>query len=225
MRQKLMIGMAAAAALLLARNLYTMLLVLPDEALQGAIYRIIFFHVPAAWTALLGATVAAVGSALYLATKKLKYDSFAASAIEVGLVFGAANLATGMIWGRIIWGIWWTWDVRLNSMLVAWLVYAAYVALRRAIDDPTLRARISAVVAIFAFVDAPIIIFSIRWWRTQHPGPALWGGGQMDPAMKSVLFLNWIPLLLLAAIFVMIRMEQERNQREIEALRRYAHAY
>jgi heme exporter protein C len=225
MRQKLMIGMAAVAALLLARNLYTMFLVLPDEALQGAIYRIIFFHVPAAWTALLCATAGAVGSVLYLATKRMQYDSFAASAVEVGLAFGAVNLATGMIWGRIIWGIWWTWDARLTSMLVAWLVYAAYIALRRAIDEPTLRANIASVVSIFAFADVPIIVFSIKWWRTQHPQPAVWGGGSMDPAMKSVLFLNWIPLLLLAAVFVMIRMEQERNQREIEAMRRHAHAF
>jgi len=230
MRLKLMIAMTSIAALLLARNLYVMFLQLPDEALQGAIYRIIFFHVPAAWTALLCATAAMVGSVLYLATKRMGYDAFAASVTEVGLAFGAANLVTGVIWGHVTWfspGKWWTWDSRLTSMLVGWLIYFGYLGLRRAIEDPTQRATIAAVVSIFAFADVPVIFFSIKWWRTQHPQPVLWGGagGHMDPAMKSVLFLNWIPLLLLAAVFLMIRIEQERNQREIDALRRQAHAF
>jgi len=225
MRQKLMIVLTLIAAALLARNLYVMLLQLPDEALQGAIYRIIFFHVPAAWTALLCATAAGAGSILYLTSKKISYDGFAASVTEVGLAFGAINLVTGMIWGRIIWGIWWTWDPRLTSMLVGWLIYAGYLMLRSAIEDPTKRANMAAVVSIFAFADVPIIFFSIKWWRTQHPQPVVWGGGQMDPAMKSVLFLNWIPLLLLAAVFIMIRMNQERSERQIDALRRYAHAF
>ena len=225
MRTKLMIAMLGIAAILLARNLYVMFLQLPDEAMQGAIYRIIFFHVPAAWTALLGVTAAMVGSDLYLLTKRMSYDAFAAAVTEVALVFGAVNLVTGMIWGRIIWGIWWTWDPRLTSMLVGWLIYAGYLMLRRAIEDPTQRANVAAVVSILAFADVPVIFFSIKWWRTQHPQPVVWGGGHMDPAMKSVLFLNWIPLLLLAAVFVMIRIEQERNQREIDALRRQAHAF
>jgi heme exporter protein C len=225
MRRKVIIALAAIAAVFLARDLYVILLRLPDEAAQGAIYRIIFFHVPAAWTALLCYTAAMVASVLYLAKKNMAYDSFAASVTEVGLAFGAANLVSGMIWGHIIWGIWWTWDARLTSMLVGWLIYAGYLMLRRAIEEPVERARMSAVLSIFAFADAPIIFFSIKWWRTQHPQPVVWGGGQMDPAMKSMLFVNWIPLLLLAAAFLMIRMEQERTQRRIDALRREVHAF
>jgi heme exporter protein C len=225
MRQKVMIGMAAVAAVLLARDLYVMLLKLPDEALQGAIYRIIFFHVPAAWTAFLCFFAAMIASILYLKGRNLKYDAFAAAVTEVGLAFGAANLITGMIWGRIIWGIWWTWDPRLTSMLVGWLIYAGYMMLRRAIEDPTERARLSAVLSVFAFADVPIIFFSIKWWRTQHPQPVVWGGGSMDPSMFNMLFTNWVPLLLLAGIFLMIRMRQEQNQRELDALRRYVHAF
>jgi len=224
MRTKLMIAMAGIAALLLARNLYVILLELPDEAAQGAIYRIIFFHVPAAWTAFLCFFAAMIASILYLVKKDLRHDAFAASATEVGLAFGAANLISGMIWARIIWGIWWTWDPRLTSMLVGWLIYAGYLMLRRAIEDPKERAKIAAVVSIFAFVDVPIIFFSIKWWRTQHPQPVVWAGGQMDPAMYNMLFMNWIPFLLLGAVLVMIRMNQERAQREIDAMRRYAHA-
>ncbi len=224
MREKVLIALAALAGLLLARNLYVMLLELPDEAAQGAIYRIIFFHVPAAWTAFAGFFVALVSSVLYLIRHNLRYDALAVSATEVGLAFGAVNLVTGMIWGRIIWGIWWTWDARLTSMLICWLLYAGYLMLRRAVDDPTQRARFAAVFSIFAFVDVPIVWFSIKWWRTQHPGPVVWGGGSMDPAMYQMLFFNWIPLLLLAGALVMVRLRQEETAREIEALRRHAHA-
>jgi heme exporter protein C len=224
MREKVWILLAALAGLLLARNLYVMLLELPDEAAQGAIYRIIFFHVPAAWTAFAGFFAALVSSVLYLMRKNLRYDAVAVSATEVGLAFGAVNLVTGMIWGRIIWGIWWTWDARLTSMLICWLLYAGYLMLRRAVDDPTQRARFAAVFSIFAFVDVPIVWFSIKWWRTQHPGPVVWGGGSMDPAMYQMLFFNWVPLLLLAGALVMVRLGQEATAREIEALRRHAHA-
>ncbi len=224
MRQKLVYAFAVIAAVLLARDLYRMLLVFPDEVQQGPIFRIIFFHVPMAWTAFLCFFAAMVASIVYLGTKDLKYDGFAASVTEVGLAFGAANLLTGMIWGRIIWGIWWTWDPRLTSMLVGWIIYAGYVMLRRAIEEPTERAKLSSVVSIFAFADVPIIFFSIKWWRTQHPQPVVWGGGKMDPQYWSMMFVNWIPLLLIAWILLELRMRQERVSRELDALRREAHA-
>jgi heme exporter protein C len=225
MRSKIMIALSALAGALLFRNIAGMLLNLPDEAAQGAIYRIIFFHVPAAWTALLCSLAAFITSALYLFRRNLRYDTMSVAFTEVGLAFGAVNLVTGMIWGRIIWGIWWTWDARLTSMLVCWLLYAGYLMIRQAVDDPTQRARLAAVWSIFAFADVPIVIFSIKWWRTQHPQPVVWGGGSMDPAMKAMLFSNWIPLLLIAAVFIMVRMRQEQQLREIDALRRYAHAF
>jgi heme exporter protein C len=225
MRNKTILALSWLAALTLAGNLAIILLVLPDEVEQGPIFRIIFFHVPMAWTAFVCFFAALVSSVAYLAGKNLKYDSFAAASTEVGLAFGAANLLTGMIWGRIIWGIWWTWDARLTSMLVGWLIYAGYMMLRRAIEEPTERARLSAVVSILAFADVPIIFFSIKWWRTQHPQPVVYGGGVMSPAYKFMLFFNWIPILLLAVALLLIRMRQEQAAREIDALRRSAHAF
>jgi heme exporter protein C len=180
MRKQILIGLSLLAMILVVRNLYVMFVDLPDEVQQGPIFRIIFFHVPVAWTALLCALLAAVASVMYLVSKNLKYDAFAVAVTEVGLAFGAANLVSGMIWGRVIWGIWWAWDPRLTSMLVCELLYAGYLMLRRAIDDPTQRARIAAVLSIFAFADVPIVVFSIKWWRTQHPQPVVWGGGKMD---------------------------------------------
>jgi heme exporter protein C len=224
MREKMAYLLGALVALLLTYNLYRIFMEVPDEAQQGMIYRIIFFHVPAAWTAILGSLVALIASVAFLATKNFKFDSLAVASTEVALAFGAINLVTGMIWGRIIWGIWWTWDARLTSMLVCWLLYAGYLMLRRAIEEPTARARIAAVFSIFAFADVPIVVFSIKWWRTQHPQPVVWGGGSMDPTMKSVLYWNFLAVLLLGVVLLLIRLRQEETQREIDALRRVAHA-
>ncbi len=224
MREKILYGMCLLAAVLLVRNLAVMLLVLPDEAAQGAIYRIIFFHVPAAWSAFLGFFTALIASVVYLVKKDLRFDALAVSVTEVGLAFGAANLVTGMIWGRVIWGLWWTWDPRLTSMLVCWLLYAGYLMLRRAVEEPSQRARVSAVFSIFAFADVPIVWFSIKWWRTQHPQPVVWAGGSMDHSMWNMLFLNWVPLLLLFCVLAALRMRLEQTQREIDALRRHSHA-
>ena len=224
MRQRTVYGLSLLAFWLLAANLAVILLVLPDEVAQGAIYRIMFFHVPAAWTAFVGFFVALAVSVLYLTTKNLRYDAVAVAVTEVGLAFGAVNLVTGMLWGRIIWGIWWTWDWRLTSMLVCWLLYSGYLMLRRAVEEPTQRAKVSAVFSIFAFADVPIVFFSIKWWRTQHPQPVVWGGGSMDQSMYNMLFLNWAPIFLLFVVLAIVRTRQERAQREIDALRRHAHA-
>lgn len=224
MREKVLYAFGIIAALLFARNLYYIFLQFPDEASQGAIFRIIFFHVPAAMTALLAALAALVASIGFLLTRRFRFDAVAVSVTEVGLAFLAANLVTGSIWGRIIWGIWWTWDARLTSALVCWLLYAGYLMLRRAIEDPTQRATFAAVYSIFAFVDVPIVIFSIKWWRTQHPQPVFWGGGTIPGDWYLTAVLNLLAMILLAIILIAIRLRQEEVQREIDSLRRHAHA-
>ena len=226
-RDRILFVLAAVCAVLLTVNFYKIFLILPDEANQGAIYRIVYVHVPSIFTGFTGFFVALAASGMYLATGKLKYDAFAAAVTEVSLAFATIVLATGMIWGRIIWGIWWAWDARLTTMLVCWLIYAGYLMLRRAIDEPTQRAKLSAVVSIFGCVDILIVWKSIEWWRTQHPGPVLEirGGGGMAPGMEAPLWWNLLALLLLASALVIIRMRQESMQREIDSLRRYAHAF
>lgn len=225
MREKIMLVLAGVCAVILSLDLYKILLVLPNEKDQGAIYRIIYFHVPSIITGFTGFFVALVASGMYLATRNLKYDAFAAAVTEVSLAFASIVLATGMIWGRIIWGIWWTWDARLTSMLVCWLIYAGYMMLRRAIEEPTERARLSAVVSIFGCVDIFIVWKSIEWFRTQHPGPVLSvrQGGGMAPGMEGPIYWNWVALMCLAAVLVMVRMRQEDISRQIDSLRRMAH--
>jgi heme exporter protein C len=220
-------GLAGGAALLLAYNLYQMFMNLPDEALQGAIYRIMFFHIPAAIIGMIGYFVALTLSAIYLFTGNFVYDSIAASVVEVSVVFSLVNIVTGSIWARIIWGIWWTWDARLTSALVCVLIFSGYVMMRRAIDEPTQRARLSAALAIFGCVDVVIVWKSIEWFRTQHPSPVLTirtGGGTMDPAMEHVLYMNFYALLLIAVALILIRTRQEATAREIDSLRRLANA-
>ncbi|MBL8178511.1 MAG: cytochrome c biogenesis protein CcsA [Bryobacterales bacterium] len=227
MREKILYGVGLIAGLYLVRNLYQILLVLPDEVDQGAIYRILLFHVPAWITCFTAYFLAGAASVMYLIKKNLNYDTFCVAAVEVGLAFTLIGLATGSIWARIIWGIWWTWDARLTWALITCIIYSGYLMLRHAVDDPTARAKNSAVLCIFSYASVIITYKSIDWWRTQHPGAVLsirTGGGRMDPAMESILFQNAVALLMLAAVMVAVRMRQEETQREVESLRRYAHA-
>src|SRR5690349_16996801 len=227
MREKLLYGTGAVASALLIYNLYTICLALPDEAAQGAVYRIIFFHVPAAATFMFAAFGSMVASVLFLVRRDFRADSFAAAVTEVGLVFGAINLITGMIWARYAWGIWWAWDARLTFMLIAWLMYGGYLMLRQALDEPTQRARFSAVLSILTFPAVIITWKAIDWWRTQHPGPVLsirGAKGGMDPAMEQTLLLNFLAVLLFTVVLVAVRMRQEAIQRELDGLRREAHA-
>ncbi len=224
MRSKLLYACGLLAALLLVRNLYVVLLQLPDDADQGAVYRIIFYHVPSWFTAGMAVLTALVASVAYLIRKDLWWDTLAVAATEIAVVFITIGLVTGSIWGRVAWGIWWTWDARLTSALVCWLLYAGYLVLRTAIEDPSARARISAVFSIFAFADIPIVWYSIEWFRTQHPAPVLRGEGYMDPQMKAALYANWPALMLLAAVLLAVRMRQEAARRELDGLRRQAHS-
>ena len=223
MRDKILVALGAYAIAQICYNVFV-IAGLPQEANQGAIFKIIFFHVPMAITALTCALVAFGASVGFLITKNFKCDALAVAVTEVGLAFLAGNLITGSIWGRIIWGIWWTWDARLTSALVCWLLYAGYLMLRRAIEEPTQRATFAAVFSIFAFLDVPIVIFSIKWWRTQHPQPVFWAGGSFPAEWYPTFGWQMLAIMLLGVVLTCIRLRQEEFQREIDSLRRMAHA-
>jgi heme exporter protein C len=223
MRDLILYTLGGAAIVILVRDI-NVIAGLPQEASQGAIFKIIFFHVPMAIAAMLCSFVALLGSVMFLITKNFKYDALAVSITEVGLAFLAGNLITGSIWGRIIWGIWWTWDARLTSALLCWLLYAGYLLLRHAIEEPTQRATFAAVFSIFAFIDVPIVIFSIKWWRTQHPQPVFWAGGSIEKDWYMLALWQLLAMVLIAIVFAAVRLRQEEAQREIDSLRRMAHA-
>lgn len=226
MRQAIILATGIAAAILLSRNIYNIFLVMPDEANQGAIWRIFYFHLPAALTSFFLFYLGAGASIGFLVNKKPAWDRVASVANEIGLTLALITLVTGMIWARIAWGIWWAWDHRLTSYLVCILLYVAYLMLRSAIDEPTLRGRLSAVLSIFASANIILVWKSIEWYRTQHPGPVLSirNGGGMAPGMESLAYWNVLAIALLMVATFLVRLRQAEVQTEIETMRRYAHA-
>lgn len=223
MQRKIIYALAGLAGLLIVGNLYDILFKLGDEVSQGSVYRIMFFHIPAAMMDFTMYFVALVASIAFLVKKNFAFDSMAVAAVEVGTMFCALNLITGSIWGREAWGIWWAWDGRMTSQLICFLLYAGYLILRPAIEDPTQRATFCAVLAIFSFADVPIVYFSIQWWRTQHPSPVLTTGG-LAPGMGLPLSLMTLAFALLGTALLLVRLQQETMSREIDSLRRQAHA-
>lgn len=224
MRDKIIYVLGVLAFLILARDIY-LIAHLPPEVAQGNAFKIIFFHVPAWAAAGTAVTTALVTSVLFLVTKKFKYDAAAVACTEVGVAFLSVGLVTGSLWARPIWGIWWTWDARLTSALILWLLYSGYLMLRHAVEEPTQRATFAAVFSIFAFIDVPIVYFSIRWWRTQHPSPVFFSStGSFPPDWSAIMGWNILAMLMFALVMVAVRLRQEEAQREIDYLRRLAHA-
>ena len=143
----------------------------PAEATQGLAQKIYYLHLPAALNAYIAFAVVAVTSVVYLWLKDPRVDRVAESSAEVGLLFTTVVLTTGPIWGKPIWGTWWTWDARLTLTLFLWLIYAAYLVLRGAIVEPEMRARYSAVLGILGALLIPFIHMSVYLFRTLHPMP------------------------------------------------------
>lgn len=226
MREKLTWAFGIIGTLLMVFNLHTIFDVLPDEAQQGAIYRIMFIHIPAAITADVFLSIALVTSVLFLWKKEFIYDSISVAAIEVGATLLAVNLVTGSIWGRNQWGIWWAWDLRMTSQLMCFLLYLGYLLIRPAIAEPTQRATMSAFISIFSFLDVPLVLMAIRLpnVKTQHPGPVLETGGLAGIFWPPFL-IGIVVLLFLGLALMLVRLHQETCRREIDSLRRELHAF
>ena len=207
--------LSVITAVLLAYALYEALVVAPTERTMGDVQRIFYYHVPSAWTAFLLFLVNLVASVTYLVRRNPKADALAVVCAEVGVVFCTIVLVTGPIWARPVWGIWWTWDVRLTTTLVLWLIYVSYLVLRR-FSDSAQTPVLAAVLAIFGALDVPLVYFSIFFCRTQHPQPVIGGGGSLDPRMAHVLLINWLAFSCFAFLVCWSRYRLELMQREIE---------
>jgi heme exporter protein C len=193
---------------------------------MGLIYRIFYFHVASAWSGMDAFFVCFVCNLLYVWKRAPKYDWLAVSAAEVGLVLTTVVLITGPIWAHPVWGIWWTWDARLTSTFVLWLLYVSYLLLRTLIEEPDRRALLSSLFGIFAFLDVPLVFGAIRWWRTQHPQPVIMGGpgSGLDPTMKKVLFFFVFGMHVFAAFLIVERYILERMKNEVDILQRESEA-
>ena len=219
-RMNSLIGLALAAVLLAAAG-YAVFFLAPEERTMRAIQRIFYFHVTSAWTAFVAFFIVFIAGIRYLLDRRPQHDWLGVSAAEVGFVFNTVVLVTGPIWAKPVWGIWWTWDARLTSTFVLWLLFLSYLVLRTLVEDAERRAVVSAVYGIFAFLDVPLVYMSIRWWRTQHPQPVIAGGSGsgLDPAMRAVLFFCWAALLALMALLIRHRYALEALRYKIAELR------
>jgi heme exporter protein C len=170
---------------------------------MGNLQKILYVHVPAAWSSMVASFIVLVQGVRYLLTSNRRADLIGASAAEVGAVMTALTLVLGSIWGRPTWGVWWTWDARITSTFVQLLFFIGYLALRALTDDSDRRARWCAAVGILGAINVPIVYMSVRWWRTMHQIQS--DPSTMDPTYVMALRLNGIAFLLVLLVFVVWR--------------------
>ena len=186
----------------------------PPDRDMGDLQKIMYVHVPSAWNAFMAFFVVAVASLLYLWKGQEKHDLLAASAAEAGTLFTGLTLALGSIWGRPTWGVWWTWDPRLTSTAVLFLVFVGYLALRSFVEDSDRRAQWSAAVGLLGALNVPIVYMSVKWWRTLHQMQS--SPSTVDPEYVIGLRTNGIALLLLLIYFIMKRYQAAQTERAAE---------
>jgi heme exporter protein C len=178
--------------------------VAPREASQGNVQRIMYVHVPAVWVAYLAFATVGGASVVYLWRRAAGADRLAQAAAEVGVLFLGVNIATGAIWGKPTWGTWWTWDARLTSVSIVFLIYVGYLLLRGTIDDRERAARYAAILGILGAPNIYLVHASVYWWRTLHQPPSLLkaGGATMPAVFWAAILVNFAGFLLVSAYFV-----------------------
>jgi len=209
------------SVVLMITALYMVFVYVPTEATQGIVQRIFYFHVPCAWVAFAAFGIVALSGVLYLWLGQDVWDDLGYAAAECGLVFCTLVLITGSLWARPIWGVWWTWDSRLTTTLLLWLLYVGYLMLRNAGGDNPQIARLAAVVGIVAAIDVPVVVVSVRLWRTIHPAVLLTrqgGHGLQDPRMVATLLFSMFTFTVLFAWLLMLRLATVRAQTRIHRL-------
>jgi heme exporter protein C len=187
---------------------------------MGDVQRIFYFHVASWWVAGLAFLVVFIASVAYLISRRRTWDTLALASAEIGVIFTSMGLFTGPLWAKPAWGIFWTWDARLTTALVLWLIYVSYLMLRRYVPDEAKRANLAAVAGIIGFVDVPIVYYSIRWWRTQHPQPVVMGGegSGLNALMAQALMMSLVAFFFLYLWLLEKRVSVEQAQQEIEHL-------
>jgi heme exporter protein C len=167
--------------------LYMVFVYVPTEKNSGIVQRIFYFHVPVAWVSFLAFFITFIASVMYLWKRAAKWDAVAGASAEIGVIFTTLVLITGPIWAKPAWGIWWTWDARLTTSLVLWLIYVGYLLVRHLATTPARGARYGAVVGIVGFIDVPIVFLTVNLWRTQHPTTIVFEGGLITPMIATLL--------------------------------------
>ena len=218
-------GTALAAALIVYAG-YAALYVAPDERTMHEVQRIFYFHVPSWITSFTAFSVVFLANVGFLLTRRYQWDCLGVAAAEVGVLCCTIGLITGPLWARPVWGVWWTWDARLTTTFILWLLYISYLLLRGLLEDPQRRAALSAVFGIFAFLDVPLVYLSNRLWRTQHPQPVVLGGegSGLNPTMARVLLICVIAVFGVMIPLLIDRYRLEMVRHELDGLRQKAEA-
>ena len=191
----------------------------PKEAVEGDVFRIFYVHVPLAWNMYVAFFFVFAASVLYLWRREQVWDRIARVSAEIGLLFTTLVLITGSIWGRPVWGVWWTWDARLTTTLVLWFMYLAYLLLRSYSREGGQAPRYAAVLGIVAFVDVPIVQFSVTWWRTLHPQSDILAPGHLAGSMLVGMFVSLASFTLLGLALFVQRYRIESMRDEVRTLR------
>jgi heme exporter protein C len=184
--------------------LYGIFLASPIEKTMGVVQKIFYIHVPSAWIAFLAFFVVCVTSILYLRSREARWDRLALASAEIGVFFTTLVLLTGPLWAKPVWNTFWTWDARLSTSLILWLIYIAYLLIRKYTLDATRAKQFAAVFGIIGFLDVPVVYMSIRWWRTLHPAPVIAGGAEsgLSPAMLETLIISLAAVTLLFVVLL-----------------------
>jgi heme exporter protein C len=202
------------------------LFVAPPDAVQGDAQRLMYLHVPSAWIAYLAFAVTAIASILWLwpRTRSIVWDRVAGASAELGVVFTGLALLLGSLWGRPVWGVWWAWDARLVTTAVLFFLYLGYLALRQIPSSPDARAKRCAIAALIAFVDVPIVHFSVTWWRTLHQQGTVFNP-ELNAKIHGVMaFTLWFGVFAFTVVYLylldrryrLLALEEDREQREVE---------
>jgi len=204
--------MGIATLVGLAATVVLGLFVVPPDATQGNVQRLMYLHVPAAWVMFLAFGVVFLASAAYLKTGRIQWDRVAAASAEIGVLFCALTIVLGSLWGRPVWGTWWTWDPRLTTTAVLLLIYVGYLSLRKVADSPARRAKWAAVVGVVGFIDVPIVHQSVVWWRSLHQQATVLRLGKPTIAgsMLATLLLAFVAFSLAYGYLMAVRMRVGR---------------
>jgi len=210
--------LAAITMALLAASLWASFFHAQVEVRMGIVQKIFYFHVPSAYAMYVGFAVCALGSAVFLIKRKDAWDALAVAGAEVGLLFCAVVLLTGPLWARKAWGVWWTWDPRLTTTLLAGMIFTAYVVLRSFGGAGEAERRFAAGLAIVGLFDLPVVHYSVQRWRGTHPTVITSKGGGLTAEMGQALGVGFLLFTALVALLIWTRMRTERQRQELRAL-------
>lgn len=214
--------LAVITGVMMLVDLYFIFMVAPTDAVIGHVQRVFYFHVPIAIMSFLAFFVVFIASLMYLFKRSPKWDAFAHASAEVGVVFVTLALISGIIWARPVWNTWWTWEPRLTTTLILWLIYVAYLMVRSYSPTQSKGAIYAAVVGIIGFVDVPIVYYSVVWWRSIHPSPVVGPfakSDSLDSTMALVLLYSFITFVFFFAYMVMERMELRTTEEALGRIR------